>query len=231
MKIVIISGAGLSQESGIPTFRDSDGLWHGHDVDEVANFLTWEKNYHTVHAFYNERRKDVLASQPNAAHAFYAGLEKSHNVVHLTQNVDDLLERAGGKPVHLHGDIRGLICLSCGHEWDTDRDYVPGVDFCPGCGKDRKVKPRVVFFNQMAPQYIRMTDELASLTERDLVIVVGTSGQVLNINSLLYGCPARKILNNAEESPYIHGEEFNHVIYKRATNAIRDIDAIIRSLT
>lgn len=228
MKILIISGAGLSAESGIQTFRDSDGLWHNHSVDEVANFLTWEKNYNLVHEFYNARRKEMLACEPNDAHRFYASLEKTHNVVHLTQNVDNLLERAGGNPIHLHGRILGLICLNCGHEWDTDHDYKPGVDFCPGCGKDRKVKPNVVFFNQMAPQYLRMSEEINSLTSSDMVIVVGTSGQVLNFTSLLYGCPAIRVLNNREETPTIFGDEFHHVFYKKATNAIRDIEKLIK---
>src|SRR5437763_638180 len=105
-KIVVLTGAGISAESGIPTFRDSGGLWEGYDVNEVATPEGWEKNRELVLRFYNERRRNIRSVKPNAAHLALAKLEKKYNVVIITQNIDDLHERAGSTHIiHLHGEI------------------------------------------------------------------------------------------------------------------------------
>lgn len=148
-KLIVFSGAGLSAESGLETFRDADGLWAKYDPMEVCNYQNWEKNFDLVHRFYNERRKELAKVKPNAMHLYLAQLEHDLkgkvDMIHLTQNVDDLLERAGAtKIIHLHGKLTELICPQCQHIQTigyAEFDKSP----CPKCGHT-KVKPQIIFF-------------------------------------------------------------------------------------
>lgn len=168
--IVVLSGAGISAESGIKTFRDSNGLWENHNIYEVASPIGWGKNPQLVLDFYNARRAQARSVQPNAAHFALAELEKYYNVLIVTQNVDDLHERAGSaKVLHLHGELNKARST-------VNEDYVievPGDialgDTCPQGGQ---MRPHIVWFGEDVPLF-PLACEIAELA--DIMLVVGTS--------------------------------------------------------
>lgn len=173
MKIAVLTGAGVSAESGIKTFRDSDGLWEGHNVMEVASPEGFANNPAAVLEFYNQRRQQLLTVQPNAAHKALVDLEKKHEVTIITQNVDDLHERAGSTNViHLHGEL--LKVRSTGDKnlvmkWKEDLNlgYL--------CEKGHQLRPHIVWFGEMVP----LLDTAATIVEEaDILIIIGTSMQV-----------------------------------------------------
>ena len=169
--IVALSGAGISAESGIPTFRDADGLWEGHDVMEVASPEGWRRNPELVLDFYNKRRAAARKAKPNAGHIILAELEKDYNVHIITQNVDDLHERAGSSQVlHLHGKLNQSRSTS-----DPSLIYdMEGDEINPGdlCEKGSQLRPNIVWFGEMVPAI----EEAALISAKaDYYIVVGTS--------------------------------------------------------
>lgn len=179
-KIMILSGAGLSAESGIRTFRDHDGLWEEYDVIQVCSTEGWAADRELVTRFYNARRKDLEPKQPNEMHYAIAALQKRYpgQIWNLTQNVDDMLERAGCEEViHLHGTLRDLRCESCGHVWDIGYTEQGDYDCCPRC-ESAEVRHNVVMFGESAPMYQKIYE---AVTEADLFIAIGTSGQVIDI--------------------------------------------------
>ena len=149
-KLVVLTGAGISAESGIKTFRGSGGLWEGYDVMEVASPEGWQKNPELVLDFYNQRRRNVLDSQPNGAHYDLANLETRYNVQIITQNIDDLHERAGSKNIiHLHGEIlksRSTVDEKMVFEMTSDRIEVG--DLCP---QGSQLRPHIVWFGESVP--------------------------------------------------------------------------------
>lgn len=169
-KIVVLTGAGISAESGLKTFRDSDGLWEGYNIEEVASPSGWKKNPKLVLDFYNQRRKAVMAAQPNAAHKALATLESKFAVTVVTQNIDDLHERAGSaKVVHLHGEIlkaRSSDDETLIYEWQ--KDILPGDK----CEKGFQLRPHIVWFHEPVPM-IELAAKVCS--SADIFIVVGTS--------------------------------------------------------
>ncbi len=180
-KLVVLSGAGISAESGIKTFRDSGGLWEGYDIMEVATPEGWHKNQELVLDFYNQRRKQALKAQPNAAHKILAELEKDFDVVIITQNVDNLHEKAGSSNVlHLHGELfksRSTV--------DEKLIYdVEGWEIMPGdkCEKGSQLRPHIVWFGEMVPM---MEEAVKEVLSADIFIVVGTSLVVYPAASLL----------------------------------------------
>lgn len=171
-KLVVLTGAGISAESGIKTFRESDGLWEGYDVNEVATPRGWKKNAQLVLDFYNMRRKDVARAIPNKAHSILADLEKHFEVQIITQNIDDLHERAGSTHVlHLHGEIFKMRSVL-----DTNHLYIESIlgdihlgDLAPDGGQYR---PHIVWFEEDVP----MIRKAASIVEEaDIFLVIGTS--------------------------------------------------------
>lgn len=173
MKIAVLTGAGVSAESGIKTFRDSDGLWEGHNVMEVASPEGFANNPAAVLEFYNQRRQQLLTVQPNAAHKALVDLEKKHEVTIITQNVDDLHERAGSTNViHLHGEL--LKVRSTGDKnlvmkWKED------LNLGDLCEKGHQLRPHIVWFGEMVP----LLDTAATIVEEaDILIIIGTSMQV-----------------------------------------------------
>lgn len=232
-RLVIFSGAGLSAESGLETFRASDGLWAQYDPYDVCNIANWEKNFTLVHKFYNMRREELGRVQPNAMHFYLANLEsrlKNYvQVVHLSQNVDDLLERAGVKEVvHLHGELKKLCCPKCGYVWELGYESFEPKP-CEVCGY-KKVKPKIVFFGEYAPQYERMHAEFERLSRYDCVLIIGTSGNVISPDMLFMRMSSPiglSILNNLEASAAINPSNFTHILYKPATQAIDEIDSLI----
>jgi len=173
MKIAVLTGAGVSAESGIKTFRDSDGLWEGHDVMEVASPEGFERDPKVVLDFYNQRRKQLLTVKPNAAHFALADLEKNHDVTIITQNVDDLHERAGSTNViHLHGE---LLKVRSTFDEDLILDWKEDLNLGDVCENNHQLRPHIVWFGEMVP----MIEIAADVVEKsDAIIIVGTSMQV-----------------------------------------------------
>lgn len=175
--IVILTGAGISAESGLGTFRDRDGLWTKYDLSEVATPKGFARNPVLVHDFYNARRKNLVEAEPNAAHAALARLEREFNgdVLLVTQNVDDLHERAGSKKLmHMHGELLKIRCQACDNvmAWRGDLDL---STTCPACATTGELRPHVVWFGEMP---LHMEEIYAALEACDLFISIGTSGQV-----------------------------------------------------
>ncbi|MDT7830292.1 NAD-dependent deacylase [Pricia sp. S334] len=180
-KITVLTGAGVSADSGISTFRDADGLWEGHDVMEVASPQGFANNPSLVLDFYNQRRKRLKEVSPNPAHLALAELEAYYEVSIITQNVDDLHERAGSTHVvHLHGEL--LKMRSSGNEfviWDCEGDIVVG-DLCE---QGHQLRPHIVWFGEAVPQLEKAASETRSA---DILIIIGTSMQVYPAASLVH---------------------------------------------
>jgi NAD-dependent deacetylase len=181
-KIVFLSGAGVSAESGISTFRDNGGLWEQHNIYEVATPEAWTANPDLVLEFYNQRRKQLREVKPNAAHYAIAGLQQHYQVEVITQNVDDLHERAGSdKVLHLHGEL-----LKSQSSADPRLVYdIEGWEIKKGdlCEKGSQLRPNVVWFGEMVPM-IEPAQELVA--QSDLLVVVGTSLNVYPAAGLLH---------------------------------------------
>jgi len=174
--IVILTGAGISAESGLRTFRADDGLWEDHRVEDVATPQGFRRDPGLVQRFYDERRVNILAAEPNAAHRALARLDGAWDgeLLIVTQNIDDLHERAGaGRILHMHGEGLSAWCLSCDarHRWTgTLRDDPP----CPSCG-EAALRPDIVWFGEMPYEMDRI---FAALAQADLFVSIGTSGAV-----------------------------------------------------
>lgn len=181
-KVVVLTGAGISAESGIPTFRDADGLWEGHSIEDVATPEAWERNPQLVLEFYNQRRKAALNVAPNAGHKALADLEQYFDVRIITQNVDNLHEKAGSTQVmHLHGELFKSRSTA-----DENLLYeVEGWEVKMGdcCARGSQLRPHVVWFGEAVPM---MEPAIAETMEADIFMVVGTSLLVYPAASLLY---------------------------------------------
>lgn len=170
-KLVVLTGAGISAESGISTFRDSDGLWENHRIEDVASPIGWERDPETVLKFYNLRRKQLFEVHPNDGHKALVKLEKQFDVQIITQNIDDLHERAGSSNVlHLHGELKKVrsvmypeLIYTLDH-WELKKDDV--------CEKGYQLRPHIVWFGEPVPM-ISMAAEIAE--EADIFMVIGTS--------------------------------------------------------
>ncbi len=180
MRVVVLTGAGVSAESGMGTFRDAGGLWARFDPMQLATPEAFARDPATVQAFYDARRRALLAATPNAAHAALARLEaaladRGDALVLVTQNIDDLHERAGSRHVrHMHGELLRARCTACEAvtRWDGD---IGAADACPACGEPGQLRPHAVWFGEV-PLYL---DEIeAALAVADLFVAIGTSGSV-----------------------------------------------------
>jgi NAD-dependent deacetylase len=175
--IVILTGAGISAESGLATFRDADGLWEGHSVEDVATPEAFRRDPALVQDFYDARRARLKEVEPNAAHLALARLDSEWpgELLIVTQNVDDLHERAGARRVlHMHGELKSAWCLACGERSHWEEDLGRGPD-CPSCGMAGKLRPDIVWFGEMPYEMERIE---AALMEADLFVSIGTSGAV-----------------------------------------------------
>ena len=169
-KLAILTGAGISAESGLKTFRDTDGLWEGYNIEDVATPRGWRKNPQLVLDFYNQRRKDVLAAQPNAAHKALAELQTHYDVHIVTQNIDDLHERAGSEKVlHLHGEI-----LKMRGEKDYNKHYKIKQDIKLGelAADGTQLRPHIVWFEEAVPM---IEEAIPIMYDADLFVLIGTS--------------------------------------------------------
>lgn len=205
-KIVVLTGAGISAESGIKTFRDADGLWEGHDIHDVATPDAWHRNPKLVLEFYNQRRKQLLTVEPNKAHQLLAELEQKYDVTIITQNVDDLHERGkSSKVVHLHGElrkVRSTIDESLVYDWD--KDLVLG-DLC---AKNSQLRPHIVWFGEAVPN-LSIAEEITS--EADILIIIGTSMQVYPAANLIYSCRENTPIYFIDPKPNITESHFKNL--------------------
>jgi NAD-dependent deacetylase len=219
-RIVVLTGAGISAESGLQTFRGPDGLWEGHRVEDVATPEAWAANPGLVLEFYNQRRRGVRQAQPNAAHLALVELEGSYDVRIVTQNVDDLHERAGSSNVlHLHGEIRKARST---RDSRLIRD-LDDADIHLGdlCERGSQLRPHIVWFGEMVPA---MDEAVELVAEADVLLVVGTSLQVYPAAGLVFEAPrkARRIVVNPEVPEPVAGHGFE-VVAKPATVGVPEV--------
>lgn len=219
-RLVIFSGAGISAESGLKTFRDQGGLWEQYRIEDVATFEAWTSNMPLVIDFYNQRRKQVMEAKPNEAHKFIADLQKDFDVHVITQNIDDLHERAGSKKViHLHGEIMKVRS-------SVDEKLVypikkSAIQIGELCDKGSQLRPHIVWFGEMVPE---MENAYMIAEKADLFVVVGTS---LNVY------PAAGLLNYVSHNTpkwLVDPGEFNldyirnlHHIKQTAVNGVEEL--------
>lgn len=190
-KLVVFSGAGMSAESGINTFRDSDGLWEQYRIEDVATPQAWARDPQLVQRFYNARRKNILEAEPNTAHLQIAQLQQDYDVHVITQNIDDLHERAGSsKVIHLHGNIR--LAKTSGPDAQSTTEFYPVEEteldlnkhFCTA---GYPLRPHVVWFGEAVPAY---AEAQSCVQDADIFVVIGTSLQVYPVAGLIHDIPA-----------------------------------------
>lgn len=216
-KLIVLTGAGISAESGLKTFRDSDGLWEGYDINEVATPGAWKKNPELVLQFYNMRRRNVYDAMPNAAHLELAGLEEYFNVQIITQNIDDLHERAGSSQVlHLHGEI-----FKMRSEMDESILYPIKEDIRLGdrAPDGSQFRPHIVWFEEPVPMIVAASRFVQG---GDILVVIGTSLVVYPAAGLINFAPAeipKFILD--KNIPYTHNIQNLCKIEKAATEGIK----------
>jgi NAD-dependent deacetylase len=175
--VVVLTGAGISQESGLDTFRDAGGIWARYNIDDVATPEGFRRNPPLVHEFYNTQRREAAIATPNPAHVALAELERAWpgRFLLVTQNIDGLHEKAGSKALfHMHGTLDGFLCEACGQRglWTGD---MSGSSVCPSCGRSGTLRPDIVWFGEMP---YHMSDIYRALGEADLFLSIGTSGTV-----------------------------------------------------
>lgn len=216
-KIVVLTGAGVSAESGINTFRDADGLWEGHDIMEVASPEGFAKNPELVLDFYNKRRRQLLTVQPNKAHYNLAKLEEHFSVEIITQNVDDLHERAGSTNViHLHGELlKARSSVNSNDIFEWKKDLILGdVD-----KNDAQIRPHIVWFGEDVP----MIEKAVTIVEKaDILVIIGTSMQVY---------PAAGLVNYVQPNTPIYFIDPNPSVNKNAFNNLTIIVDVASSGT
>jgi NAD-dependent deacetylase len=224
-KLIALTGAGISAESGIRTFRDADGLWEQHDIMEVASIDGWRKNRELVLQFYNQRRRQLFDVQPNMGHYALVELEQKFDVTIITQNVDDLHERArSSKILHLHGELRKA--RSCTDEsliynWDKD------IQIGDVCEKGSQLRPHIVWFGEMVPM---IETAAAEIMDADIVLIIGTSLQVYPAAGLLDYVPehARMFYIDPNPGAVLPAKNLT-VLPEKATTGVRKVvDALLK---
>ena len=213
--VVILTGAGISAESGLSTFRDQNGLWEGHEVTAVASPEGWHKDQELVLDFYNQRRAQLLEVTPNQAHLILAEMEQDHDVEIITQNVDDLHERAGSQKVlHLHGEL--FKVRSTGNEqlvYTWQKDLLTG-DICE---EGHQLRPHIVWFGEAVPM---LEPAIALVRACDTLVIIGTSLQVYPAASLIAYAPRAAKIIYIDPKPFISQElatREHEVIAEKAT--------------
>lgn len=227
--IVILTGAGISAESGIRTFRAADGLWEDHRVEDVATPEAFHRDPQLVHRFYNARRKQLMSQdiQPNKAHSALAALEEQFpgEVLLVTQNIDNLHERAGSKNLlHMHGELLNMRCQESGEVYHVEADTWP-EDRCRCCCSAGNLRPDIVWFGEMPMHMERI---YTALEHCDLFISVGTSGHVYpaaGFVELASACGALTVELNLEPSK--KESAFDHHIYGPASEVVPEFVADI----
>ena len=200
-KLAILTGAGMSAESGLQTFRGADGLWEGHDIQEVASPEGWARNPELVLDFYNQRRKQLISVLPNSAHLALVRLEEVYDVHIITQNVDDLHERAGSANIlHLHGELRKVRSTqnpSLVYAWDRD------LNLGDTCKQGSQLRPHIVWFGESVPM---IEPAIRIIAEAEVVLIIGTSMQVYPAASLVAYAKASSTIYYIDPNPHINYE-------------------------
>ncbi len=225
-RIVVITGAGISAESGLKTFRDSNGLWEGHDVMQVASPQGWTDNMELVLDFYNQRRRQLLEVVPNIAHKALVDLETDYDVHIITQNVDDLHERAGSSHVlHLHGEL-----LKVRSTFDEELILDWKEDLCVGdfCEHNFQLRPHIVWFGEMVP----LLEPAAHLvSQADYIIIIGTSMQVYPAASLIDYAKLTAVIHFVDPKPAIASRANLTVHAETATVGVpKVVDTLLKTL-
>lgn len=227
-KIVVLTGAGISAESGIKTFRDSDGLWENHRIEDVATPEGWQKNPALVLDFYNQRRAQLLSVEPNDGHRNLAALERHFKVDVITQNVDDLHERAGSTRVlHLHGELRKARSSAneqLVYSWDKD------LKMGDLCERGHQLRPHIVWFGEAVPM-LEKAAELAS--KADIFLIVGTSLQVYPAAGLMRYAPPNIPFFYVDPRPQLTWEleQLPHlkIIAEPASTGVKEVVALLKN--
>lgn len=222
--VIVLTGAGVSAESGLQTFRDVDGLWEGHHIEDVATADAWRKNPHLVQAFYNERRKAVLSAEPNDGHFALARLQERYDVHIITQNIDDLHERAGSKSViHLHG----LITRSQSSMYPQLTYPIQGSEIKMNevCEYGSPLRPHVVFFGEAVP----MLEKAAEMCcQADIFAVIGTKLVVYPAAGLIDYVPKAAIKYVIDpDIPFIRDKSFIKIQEKATTGVKKMVDVLL----
>jgi NAD-dependent deacetylase len=231
--LLVFSGAGLSAESGIPTYRDHDGLWRGIDPQSVATREALVSRPELVREFCNERRAAIGRAQPNPAHQLLARWQQRYPGARLiTQNVDDLLERAGCTDVmHVHGRYTHMRCEGCGLVWELGYAAVEAGERCPRARcKSRKIRPAIVFFHETAPLYRDMYRAIGKLERDDVLVVIGTTGAVVDIGALARPLRCHKLLVNLNPSPELDERIFDWVRMAPVCSVLDELDDEVQRL-
>lgn len=223
--IVVLTGAGISAESGLKTFRDSDGLWMGYNVQDVATPGAFAKNPQLVLDFYNQRRQDVLAAQPNAAHTGLASLEGEYDVTIVTQNIDDLHERGGSTNIlHVHGEILKMRSIK-----DTSKIYDIRGDINVGDkdAKGHQLRPHIVWFEEPVPLIAQAANIMRTA---DIFVLIGTSLQVYPAAGLVEYVPveAQKYIID-KKIPEMNSRPNMHLIEESATTGVATLIRLLKS--
>lgn len=216
--VVVLTGAGMSSESGLKTFRDANGLWEGHDIMEVATAEGFSKNPELVLEFYNQRRKQLLQVNPNSAHHALSALEKTHKVTIITQNVDDLHERAGSKNIlHLHGEllkVRSTVHDSQIYNWKHD------LSLGDLCEKGSQLRPHIVWFGEPVPL---ISQAIEICKSADSLLIIGTSLQVYPAASLVQYVPPEKDIFYIDPKPTMALNKHVTIISEKATTGVQKV--------
>lgn len=225
-KLVVLTGAGISAESGISTFRDSNGLWENHAIEAVATPQAWKKDKALVQRFYNERRKQVLAAHPNEMHFFLKKLESHFSIQIITQNIDDLHERAGSSNVlHLHGNIR--LAKSSGP--NAEKKYYPidGWELTTNqlCDEGYPLRPHVVWFGEEVPE---LQKAASIVSEADMLIIIGTSLAVYPAASLIHFADKARL--KIVIDPKVHSLTIDDSFLQLASTAVGSIPSLEKIL-
>lgn len=234
-KIVVFSGAGLDRESGVLTFRDcKDGLWNNHKIDDVATPSGWKKSRETVLDFYNERRRQMPEVVPNGAHIALAKLEEDYDVIHLTQNVSDLLERGGcNNIIHLHGELtKACDCMTLKNKYDIGYNDIELGTKCPIT--DSQLRPDIVWFEEMP---YRVEEGYDAVYNADILLIVGTSLQISYTLNMLSNVrqrvsdesnPCRIIYIDPTPMHYLNNYGLN--VEYVTKNAVEGVEEIVNEL-
>lgn len=224
-KIVVLTGAGISAESGVKTFRDADGLWEGHDIEQVATPYGFEKDPELVLNFYNGLRKQVKNVQPNPAHLLLAELEKEYDVVIITQNVDDLHERAGSHHIiHLHGELLKMRGVDDPYTLYDCTDDIKVGDLSPS---GAQLRPHIVWFGEDVPMIVKAAEEVETA---DIVVIVGTSLQVYPAAGLMNCAKKDTPIYYIDPRPSISSKDKITVIKDVASTGVAKAIEIIKEL-
>ncbi|MGV6832272.1 MAG: SIR2 family NAD-dependent protein deacylase [bacterium] len=221
--IVVLTGAGMSAESGLKTFRDSNGLWEGHDVMAVASPEGFRRNPELVLEFYNQRRRQLLEVEPNEGHRALTGLEKEYQVSIITQNVDDLHERAGSSNIlHLHGEL-----LKVRSTFDSNDSRIWKEDIVLGdlCEKGYQLRPDIVWFGEDVP----LIPKAISICEQaDILVIIGTSLQVYPAASLMHYAPSDIPVYYIDPNPAVTNKANLKVIKASATEGVQQLINLLK---